>query len=41
LIDGVALAPLEACAKILSQDEIALGRGYHEMHSTSSALASA
>ena len=40
-IDGVTLAPLSVYAKILTQDEIALGRGYHEMHPTSTALASA
>jgi len=40
-IDGVVLAPLEIYAKILIQDEIALGRGYYEMHPTSTALAPA
>lgn len=40
-IDGVALAPLSVYAKILTQDEIALGRGYYEMHPTTTALAPA
>lgn len=40
-IDGVTLAPLQVYAKILAQDEIALGRGYYEMHPTSAALAPA
>jgi len=38
-IDGVTLAPLQVYAKILTQDEIALGRGYHEMHPTSPVVA--
>jgi ABC-type phosphate/phosphonate transport system substrate-binding protein len=40
-IAGVSLAPLQVYAKILTQDEIALGRGYFEMHPTSTALAPA
>jgi ABC-type phosphate/phosphonate transport system substrate-binding protein len=37
-IAGVSLAPLQVYSKILAQDEIALGRGYYEMHPTSTAL---
>jgi hypothetical protein len=40
-IDGVTLAPLEVYSRILTQDEIALGSGYYEMHPTSTALAPA
>src|SRR5262249_25716590 len=40
-IDGVTLAPLSVYAKILTQDEIALGRSYYEMHPTSTVLAPA
>jgi ABC-type phosphate/phosphonate transport system substrate-binding protein len=37
-IAGVTLAPLQVYAKILTQDEIALGRGYYEMHPTSAVV---
>jgi ABC-type phosphate/phosphonate transport system substrate-binding protein len=37
-IAGVTLAPLQVYAKILTQDEIALGRGYYEMHPTSTVV---
>lgn len=37
-ISGVSLAPLQVYAKILAQEEAALGRGYYEMHATSEAL---
>jgi hypothetical protein len=37
-ICGVSLAPLQVYAKILVQEEAALGRGYYEMHATSPAL---
>jgi hypothetical protein len=37
-ISGVSLAPLQVYAKILVQEEAALGHGYYEMHATSPAV---
>lgn len=37
-IHGVNLAPMHVYSRILAQDEVALGRGYYEMHPTSTAL---